>query len=80
MFPLKRMIFLKRLILRRTDLDCLVMLIQEFQDEIGQVLVNLDPLVEIVDVQPHRTSKILFQGKQVEGLGPAKKLRASAAE
>ena len=39
MLPLKRMIFLKRLIFRGTRLDGLVALIQEFQDEIAQALV-----------------------------------------
>ena len=69
MFAFEVVILLQRVFFRGAGFDGSMMLIQEFQDEIAEVLMNLNPLIEVVNVEAHRTGKVLFQSEQVEGLG-----------
>ena len=42
--------------------------------EIGQVIMNLDALIEVFDVESEWVGKVLFQGEQVERLRSTKQL------
>ena len=44
------------------------MLVKKLKHQIGQVVVKLDALIEVVKVEPQQIGKVLFQSKQVERL------------
>ena len=48
-----------------------MMLMKKLNYQIGQVIVNLDALIEVVKVEPKRIGEVVFQGKQVERLRSA---------
>ena len=48
-----------------------MMLMKKLNYQIGQVIVNLDALIEVVKFEPKRIGEVLFQGKQVERLRSA---------
>ena len=68
-FPLKRVISLERVILSGPLGDGLVMTGKKFQNQVGQMFVDFDPLVEAQWV-----GQVLLQGKQA----PQQRLRACA--
>ena len=39
-----------------------MMLMKKLKHQIGQVIMNLDALIEVFDVEPERIGKVLFQG------------------
>ena len=43
-----------------------VMLLKKLKYQAGQMVVDLDALIEVVDVETQRVGKVLFQGEQVE--------------
>ena len=51
-----------------------MMLMKKLKYQIGQVIVNLDALIEVVNVESERIGKALFQGKQVERLRSTQQL------
>ena len=44
------------------------MLLKKLKYQAGQMVVNLDPLIEVINVETQRVGKVLFQGEQVERL------------
>ena len=71
MFTFKVVILLQRVIFRRMGFEGLMMLMKELKYEIAQVLMDLDPLIEVINVEAHRACKVLLQSEQVQGLGSA---------
>ena len=57
-----------------------MMLMKKLKHQIGQVIMNLDALIEVFDVESERIGKVLFQGKQVERLRSTQQFRTSAPE
>ena len=45
-----------------------VVLLEKLKYQVGQMVMNLDPLIEVVEVEPQRIGKVLFQGEQVDRL------------
>ena len=45
-----------------------MVLLKKLKHQVGQMVVNLDALVEVVKVEPQRVGKVLFQSKQVDRL------------
>ena len=55
-----------------------MMLLKKLKHKIAQVLVDLDPLIEVINVESHRVCQVFLQSEQVQGLGSTEQLRTSA--
>ena len=43
-----------------------VMLLKKLKYQVGQMVVDLDALIEVINVETQHVGKVLFQGEQVE--------------
>ena len=45
-----------------------MVLLKELKYQVGQMVMNLDLLMEVIEVESQRIGKVLFQGEQVDRL------------
>ena len=45
-----------------------MVLLKKLKYQAGQMVMNLDPLIEVIDVETQRVGKVLLQGEQVDRL------------
>ena len=62
----------------RMGLEGLMMLLKKLKHKIAQVLVDFDPLIEVINVESHRVCQVFLQSEPVQGLGWTEQLRTSA--
>ena len=67
-------VLLQRLIFLTMGHESLMMLLKKLKHKIAQVLVDLDPLIEVINVESQRVGQVFLQSKQVEGLRSTEQL------